>query len=370
MGVRRWIDYILVGARLDTVMATATYVWDIGLDHRAVRAKSGSPRDAHERHGPKHHDSVDGSDGWTPTGCPNDFQEALDEHLRDLPVNNTRDIEHALFNTASRTGSVPDVHAGTCKPWLSARVQKLIAARRAARSRAERASISKDIRKETRKGMRRYRTRIAEIVLQQFRGLDRIKHVHRQPVTATARTEPIKPECFADYFEEVYASTHAPLQVDRSALARVPPFTADEVKRAARRMANARCADEAGVVSEMIKYGSDLLHQRMTYNHVLRQGTFEPDWYHTMLTTLPKSGDLTDPGNWRPIAVLRTLCKLMSRILLHRLQPMLDAQQSADQFGFRPTCPIRDAPTVLESTCSKTAGFDVPLWLASLDLKK
>ena len=287
-------------------------------------------------------------------------------------MNNTRDIEHALLNAASRTGSVPDVHAGMCKPWLSARMQELIAARHAARSRAERANISKDIRKETREGMRRYRTRFAKIVLQQFRGLDRIERVHRQPVTAIGPTEAVKPECFADYFEEVYASTHAPLQVDRSALARVPPFTADEVKRAACRMANARCADEAGVVSEMIKYGSDLLHQRLaeTYNHMLRQGTFEPDWYHTVLTMLPKSGDLTDPGNWRPIAVLRTLYKLMSRMLLHRLQPMLDAQQSADQFGFRPTCSIRDAFTVLENMCSKTAEFDVPLWLASLDLKK
>ncbi len=75
-------------------------------------------------------------------------------------------------------------------------------------------------------------------------------------------------------------------------------------------------------------------------------------------------------GNWRPIAVLQTLYKLMSRMLLHRLQPMLDAQQSADQFGFRPTCSIRDAFTVLENMCSKTAEFDVPPWLASLDLKK
>ena len=273
-------------------------------------------------------------------------------------MNSTQDIEHAFLNAVSRTGSVPDVHAGMCKPWLSARVSELIAARRAARSRAERASISKDIRKETRKSMRRYRTRVAKIVLQQFRGLDRIEHVHRQPVTASGPTDSVKPECFADYFEDIYASTRAPQQVDRSALARVPPFTADEVKRAARRMANARCADEAGVVSEMIKYGSDLLHQLLaeTYNHMLRQSTFEPDWYHTVFTMLPKSIDLTDPGNWRPIAVLRTLYKIMSRMLLHRLQPMSDAQQSADQFDFRPTCSVRDAFTVLENMSSKTAA--------------
>ena len=49
---------------------------------------------------------------------------------------------------------------------------------------------------------------------------------------------------------------------------------------------------------------------------------------------------------------------------------MLDAQQSADQFGFRPTCSIRGAFTVLENMSSKTAESDVPLWLASLDFKK
>jgi len=137
-------------------------------------------------------------------------------------------------------------------------------------------------------------------------------------------------------------------------------------------MANARCPDESGVVAEMIKYGSDMLHQSVadTYNHMLQQGVFEPDWYHTIFTMLPKSGDLSDPGNWRPIAVLRTLYKLMSRMLLHRLQPILEAAQSADQFGFRPACSIDDAFTVLENMCSKTAEFDTPLWMASLDLKK
>ena len=57
-------------------------------------------------------------------------------------------------------------------------------------------------------------------------------------------------------------------------------------------------------------------------------------------------------------------------MLLHRLQPMLDARQSADQYGFRPTRSIRDAFMVLENMCSKTAEFDVPLRLASPDSRK
>ena len=277
-----------------------------------------------------------------------------------------------MLDAASRTGAVLDAQAGMSKPWLSARVQELIANRRATRNSAERARISKDIRKETRKGMRQYQTRVTEIVLQRFRGLDRIEHVRRQPVIRSSPMEFVKPERFADYFEDVYASSHEPLLVDRAALAEVPPFTAEEIKRAACHMSNAKCADEAGVVAEMVKHGSDLLHQRLAdaYNRMLQEGTFEPDWHHTVLTMLPKSGDLTDPGNWRPIAVLRTLYKLLSRMLFHRLSPVLDAAQSFDQFGFRPGCSVDGAFTVLEEMMATTAEFRMPLWVASLDLKK
>ena len=94
---------------------------------------------------------------------------------------------------------------------------------------------------------------VTEIVLQRFCGLDRIEHIHRQPVVRSLPIEFVKPERFVDYFEDVYASSHEPLQVDRAALAEVPPFTADEVKDATRRMSNARCAKEAGIIAEMIK---------------------------------------------------------------------------------------------------------------------
>ena len=173
-------------------------------------------------------------------GCPSEYHAALDEHLMSLPAGGMGQLESAMLDAASRTGAVPDAQAGMSKPWLSARVQELIANRRATRNSAERARISKDIRKETRKGMRQYQTRVTEIVLQRFRGLDRIEHVRRQPVIRSSPMESVKPERFADYFEDVYASSHEPLLVDRAALAEVPPFTAEEVKRAACHMSNAK----------------------------------------------------------------------------------------------------------------------------------
>ena len=212
--------------------------------------------------------------------------------------------------------------------------------------------------------MRRYQTRIAEIVLQRFSRLDEIPHVHLQPVERAWPTEVVPPDRFAEHFQASDSSPNEPLQFDIAVVAEVPPITAREVEVAARRRANARCADEAGIVAEMLKHASRKLHEALAeqYNRMLHTCRAESGWHHVVFTMLPKSGDLKDPGNWRPIAVLRVLQKLFSRILLHRLQPTLDAEQSPDQFGFRPGVCIEDAFTVLGDMCAKTTEWRMPLW--------
>ena len=50
--------------------------------------------------------------------------------------------------------------------------------------------------------------------------------------------------------------------------------------------------------------------------------------------------------------------------------PLLDPQQLYDQFGFRPGVRLEEALVVLETMISKTREYNLPLWLASLDLKK
>ena len=53
-----------------------------------------------------------------------------------------------------------------------------------------------------------------------------------------------------------------------------------------------------------------------------------------------------------------------------RLQPILDSHQSNDQFGFRAKCRIDDVFTILENLIGKTNKWNIPIWMASLDLRK
>ena len=106
------------------------------------------------------------------------------------------------------------------------------------------------------------------------------------------------------------------------------------------------------------------------YNEILTTGQTDDGWHETIFCMIPKSGDLTDASNWRPIAILPILYKIFSRMLYDRLLPLLDAEQSEEQIGFRPGRRIDDAFVILDSIIGKAIEFQVPLWMISLDLRK
>ena len=137
-------------------------------------------------------------------------------------------------------------------------------------------------------------------------------------------------------------------------------------------MANGRGMDSNGIVVEMVKDASDRFKHKLldVFNHILSNGTIQADWHTTLFSMLPKSGNLDDPANWRPIAILPIFYKLFSRLLYHRLRLFLEPEQSDDQYGFRRNKRIEDVFCVLENVIGKCIEFGVPLWMVSLDMRK
>ena len=60
-------------------------------------------------------------------------------------------------------------------------------------------------------------------------------------------------------------------------------------------------------------------------------GQLELSWRHSEFVMLPKSGNLSETNNWRPIAILKITYKIFSSLLHLRLRRQLDYQQSMDQ---------------------------------------
>ena len=85
---------------------------------------------------------------------------------------------------------------------------------------------------------------------------------------------------------------------------------------------------------------------------------------------IPKTGDPTNPGNGRPVAILNITYKICTRMVYKRVKLILEVQQSKDQIGFRSSVGVDDAFAVFENVCSKSMEWSVPMWCASLDLRK
>ena len=99
---------------------------------------------------------------------------------------------------------------------------------------------------------------------------------------------------------------------------------------------------------EMLDYLLEL------YNGLNRTGHMDPSWQHTLFTMLSKKGDRSRPSNWRPIASLKVLYKVFSKMIHARLQHVLDPQQSFDQTGFRQHTGVEHAFCVFHNVCARS----------------
>ena len=126
------------------------------------------------------------------------------------------------------------------------------------------------------------------------------------------------------------------------------------------------------IVAEMVKHSSAQFKDELLrcFNESLHSGLFDETWYYTCFQMLPKSGDLTQTSNWRPIAILPIFCEIFARLVYNRNSPRLFQYQSRDQHAFTPSIRIEDALLCAETAFQYALEFNVPLWVLSMDLRK
>jgi sorting nexin-29 len=146
----------------------------------------------------------------------------------------------------------------------------------------------------------------------------------------------------------------------------------EELRKSLDKMARGKCADRNGLMLEMFLHAGATLQSRLlsTYNEMLASGSFPDNWQDSLFVLLPKPDDLSDPSNWRPIAILEVTYKIFARLLYDRLRNNLDVRQSGEQFGFRRGRSTSDALMIMECMISKSIEWNLPLWIISVDMKK
>ena len=95
------------------------------------------------------------------------------------------------------------------------------------------------------------------------------------------------------------------------------------------------------------------------------------EWSMTILIKLYKNkGDRKICDNYRGIALLNITSKIFSRIILNRIQELIDHQLLETQFGFRSDRSTIDQIFTLKMTMEKRREFNKPLFMCFIDITK
>ena len=112
-------------------------------------------------------------------------------------------------------------------------------------------------------------------------------------------------------------------------------FTMEELSKAKTQLSEGKAAGNDGIVAEVIKRINvdDLLLHFCNRCHMRSE---KPEqWSHINLVPIPKSGDLGVTDNYRGISLTQVTTKLMNRLILNRIRPVIDPRLRPNQNGFR-----------------------------------
>ncbi|KAK4515528.1 uncharacterized protein ATC70_010478 [Mucor velutinosus] len=102
------------------------------------------------------------------------------------------------------------------------------------------------------------------------------------------------------------------------------------------------------------------------FNDALNLGIFPSSWLQTCICLLPKSGDLSNLKNWRPLSLICCDAKIFTRLLNQRLMPFMNKIICPQQSGFMPGRFIGDNGMILNNTrliAAETSSDSIALLL-------
>ena len=117
---------------------------------------------------------------------------------------------------------------------------------------------------------------------------------------------------------------------------RTGEFDNEELQNARRNITQGKASGPDNIPPEVIKNcDMDEIILRFANSLLILQEKPE-QWSIANIVPIPKKGDLSKSGNYRGISLSSIIAKLVNRMILNRIQPVLDPLLRTNQNGFRP----------------------------------
>ena len=134
-------------------------------------------------------------------------------------------------------------------------------------------------------------------------------------------------------------------------------ITFDEIRISIFNLHSNRSPGPDGICVEMFKHtiNETIQFLHFIFNYILDSGEFPEGWGESIICPLHKKGDRSDPGNYRAIALINSMCKIFTNILNLRLIDWCETNDmiSESQAGFRRSYSTIDNAFTLQALVQK-----------------
>ncbi|CAD6191820.1 unnamed protein product [Caenorhabditis auriculariae] len=360
------IDHILANRKWSLLDVAVLPSFDVGSDHRLVRAKPSRPR--------------------RPTYDITTLEEKISEHDWQLLDDPTADYE-SLCDGLIRCAEPAARPTSSLPPRLDQRAKDLLRRRGEVKrdpqaTHLERLTIDKACRMAVQESLANRRRSALLQTAEKRQSLKKKKFElvdERTVMTAlkdengqlkTSRNE--MERLTVDFYTKLFRSdvpvprTPTPPPEDE------PPILPEEVKYAIRKLKVGTAAGPDNISSELLKAGGDSLYRLLArhFSKYLSEASIPEQWKTSKTILIPKKGDLTDLNNFRPISLLSVVYKLFTKVIVNRLEKQLDNFQPPSQAGFRRNYSCLDHIHALTQVVERHREHQMPLALAFVDYYK
>ena len=150
----------------------------------------------------------------------------------------------------------------------------------------------------TRRELRSWRSLWTTHLLEKFKNTKFLQKIKTDPIKSHAC--PVEANDFADFLQSIFQfETPITDDIDEELLLQIKPMTLQELEKALTSLSNLRCADNDGLVAEMLKFGNQDLKIEIlrNFNESILLGKFEGSWHSTIFQMLSKEGNLKLAAN-------------------------------------------------------------------------
>ena len=127
------------------------------------------------------------------------------------------------------------------------------------------------------------------------------------------------------------------------------------------------------ISNELIKHGKCnkllcLLH--IIFNSMITSGQVPDNFNISLVTPIPKKGELKEPADYRPISVSSSFALLYESLILNKIDANLSKEISINQFGYKPSTSCKHAYFIANETINHYRSNKSSIHLVSLDATK